>query len=96
MKLYVGNLGSAITDTQLQSLFAEHGSVDSAKVIRDQSTGQPRGFGFVEMPDGEAKQAMALLNGKDIEGRPLTVNEARPPRQHSAGRSRGGFQRRSY
>lgn len=95
MKLYVGNLASTVTDTQLQSLFAEHGPVNSAKVIRDQNSGQPRGFGFVEMADVEAKRAMELLNGKDIEGRPLTVNEARPTRQHSDGRSRGGFQRRS-
>ena len=95
MKLYVGNLASTITDTQLQSLFAEHGPVNSAKVIRDQHSGQPRGFGFVEMADVEAKQAMELLNGKDIEGRPLTVNEARPTRQHSGERSPDGFQRRS-
>ena len=96
MKLYVGNLASTITDTQLQSLFAEHGAVSSAQIVRDQHSGQPRGFGFVEMADVEAKKAIALLNGKDIEGRSLTVNEARPTRQHSEGRSRSGFQRRSY
>lgn len=96
MKLYVGNLASTVTDTALQSLFAEHGSVNSAKVIRDQNSGQPRGFGFVEMADVEAKKAMELLNGKDIEGQPLTVNEARPARERSEGRSRRGFQRRSY
>lgn len=96
MKLYVGNLASTITDTELQTLFAEHGSVSSAKVIRDQHSGQPRGFGFVEMADIEAKRAIELLNGKDIGGQPLTVNEARPSRQHSEGKSRGGFQRRSY
>lgn len=96
MKLYVGNLGSTITDVQLESLFTPHGSVESAKVIRDQNTGQPRGFGFVEMPDSEAKRAMELLNGKDVEGRPLTVNEARPQRQHSNGGARGGFRSRSY
>ena len=83
MKLYVGNLGFSVTDEQLQSIFAEHGAVDSAKVIRDQDTGQGRGFGFVEMADGEAQKAMALLNGKDVEGRPLTVNEARPMRQNA-------------
>ena len=82
MKLYVGNLASTITDVQLQALFAEHGSVNSAKVIRDLNTGRPRGFGFVEMSDIEAKQAMELLNGEDVEGQPLTVNEARPRRQH--------------
>ena len=94
MKLYVGNLGSAVTDVQLQSMFAQHGSVDSAKVIRDQNTGQTRGFGFVEMPDTEAKRAMELMNGKDVEGKQLTVNEARPQRQN--GNARGGFQKRSY
>lgn len=96
MKLYVGNLASTITDTQLQSLFAEHGAVSSAQVVRDQHSGQPRAFGFVEMADVEATKAMAFLNGKDIEGRPLTLNEARPTRQRYGGRSRGGFQRRSY
>ena len=96
MKLYVGNLGSTITDVQLQSLFVEHGSVNSAKVIRDQNTGHTRGFGFVEMADAEAKRAMELLNGKEVEGQPLTVNEARPTRQQSEGRARGGFRRRSY
>ncbi len=96
MKLYVGNLASTVTDAELQKLFAVHGSVSSAQVVRDQHSGQPRGFGFVEMEDVEAKRAMELLNGKDMEGKPLTVNEARPTRQHSTARSRGGFQRRSY
>ena len=96
MKLYVGNLASTITDTQLQSLFASHGSVGSAKVIRDQDTGQTRGFGFVEMEDVEAKRAIEILNGKDFEGKSLTVNEARPSRQNSTGTSRGGSQRRRY
>jgi cold-inducible RNA-binding protein len=76
MKLYVGNLGFTITDAQLESLFADHGMVNSAKVMR-RDTGKGRGFGFVEMSDAEAKQAMELLNGKDIGGRALTVNEAR-------------------
>jgi len=82
MKLYVGNLGFTITDVQLESLFAEHGIVDSAKVMRNHETGAGRGFGFVEMSDPEARQAMQLLNGKNIEGRSLTVNEARPVRQN--------------
>lgn len=96
MKLYVGNLASTMTDTQLQSLFAQHGSVNSATVIRDQLSGQPRGFGFVEMADAEAQKAMELLNGKDVEGQLLKVNEARPARQQSDRKSGGGFQRRSY
>ena len=77
MKLYVGNLGFTITDIQLGSLFAQYGTVVSARVIRNQVTGNGRGFGFVEMSDPEARQAMQLLNGKDVEGRSLTVNEAR-------------------
>ena len=96
MKLYVGNLVATITDVQLQALFAEHGSVNSAKVIRDQNTGRPRGFGFVEMSNAEAQLAIEVLNGKEVEGQPLTVNEARATRQHSDGRARGGFQKRSY
>lgn len=96
MKLYVGNLASTMTDTQLQSLFAHYGSVNSATVIRDQLSGQPRGFGFVEMADAEAQKAIELLNGKDVEGQLLKVNEARPARQQSDRKSRGGFQRRSY
>jgi cold-inducible RNA-binding protein len=83
MKLYVGNLGFTITDVQLESLFAQHGAVESAQVLRNQETGRGRGFGFVEMSDPEARQAMQLLNGKDVEGRSLTVNEARPMRQDS-------------
>jgi cold-inducible RNA-binding protein len=83
MKLYVGNLGFTITDVQLESLFAQHGAVESAQVLRNQETGRGRGFGFVEMSDPEARQAMQLLNGKDVEGRSLTVNEARPMQQGS-------------
>jgi RNA recognition motif-containing protein len=83
MKLYVGNLGFTITDVQLESLFAQHGTVESAQVIRNQESGRGRGFGLVEMSDPEARQAMQLLNGKDLEGRSLTVNEARPLRQDS-------------
>jgi RNA recognition motif-containing protein len=83
MKLYVGNLGFKLTDAQLQSIFAEHGEVDSAQVIRNEETGRGRGFGFVEMADGEAQKAMAVLNGKDVEGRALTVNEARSMQPNS-------------
>jgi len=83
MKLYVGNLGFTITDVQLEALFAQHGAVESAQVLRNQETGRGRGFGFVEMSDPEARQAMQLLNGKDVEGRSLTVNEARPMQQGS-------------
>jgi cold-inducible RNA-binding protein len=95
MKLYVGNLGFMTTDVQLQALFAEHGVVNSAKVIRDQDSGQGRGFGFVEMADAEAQRAIESLNGKTIEGRPLTVNEARPAKQ-SDGRGRGSSEKRGF
>ena len=95
MKLYVGNLGFMMTDGQLHSLFAEHGAVNSAVVIRDHDSGRGKGFGFVEMSDTEAQRAMESLNGKDLDGRPLTVNEARPMRQNPDGGSRGGFQKRN-
>jgi len=82
MRLYVGNLGFTLTDEQLEAMFAQHGTVNSAAVMR-RDTGKGRGFGFVEMSDTEAKQAMALLNGKDVDGRSLTVNEAREKPQQS-------------
>jgi RNA recognition motif-containing protein len=78
-KLYVGNLSYGIGDSDLQQLFSACGTVVSAQVIMDRSKGRSKGFGFVEMnSDEEAQAAIAALNGKEIEGRPLTVNEARP------------------
>jgi len=78
-KLFVGNLAYGVNDTQLGELFGVHGAVVSAKVIVDRDTGRSKGFGFVEMSnDTEAQAAIAALNGKDFEGRALTVNEARP------------------
>ena len=78
-KLYVGNLSYATTDQELQELFAQHGTVQSANVVTDRYTGRSRGFGFVEMGSGEeAKQAIEALNGTDFQGRNLVVNEARP------------------
>lgn len=89
-KLYVGNLSYGINDGALQELFAPHGSVRSAKVITDRDTGRSKGFGFVEMgSDQEAQAAIAALNGKSVEGRNLTVNEARP--KEGGGGGRGGF-----
>jgi RNA recognition motif-containing protein len=77
--LYVGNLGSGVTDGGLSKLFETHGTVASARVIMDRETGCSRGFGFVEMEtDQEAQTAMAALHGQDSDGRPLTVKEARP------------------
>ena len=77
-KLYVGGLAYSVKDSDLEALFTEFGSVASAKVITDRDSGQSKGFGFVEMEDAEAKAAMAALNGKEVSGRSLTVNEARP------------------
>jgi RNA recognition motif-containing protein len=88
-KLYVGNLSFDIGDSNLQELFTPFGTVASAKVITDRETGRAKGFGFVEMgTDEEAAAAIAGLNGKEIEGRALTVNEARPKPE---GGGRGGF-----
>src|SRR5947207_2472505 len=78
-KLYVGNLGYAVTEGELTEMFTAHGTVESSQVIMDRDTGRSKGFGFVEMKtDGEATAAIAALNGKDMAGRALTVNEARP------------------
>ena len=88
-KLYVGNLSYGISDSSLEQLFSAHGSVQSAQVIMDRDTGRSKGFGFVEMgSDEEAQAAIAAMNGKEIEGRALTVNEARPK---ESGGGRGGF-----
>jgi cold-inducible RNA-binding protein len=99
-KLFVGNLPHSTTDTTLGQFVTNAGfQVASAVVIRDKMTGTPRGFGFVELGDGEdAQRAIAGLNGQSLEGRPLTVNEARPPRtdfvRPRRGDSRDSFSRR--
>jgi len=91
-KLYVGNLSYETTDSDLQSLFEPHGTVQSAQVIMDRDAGRSKGFGFVEMnSDQEAQAAIAALNGKETNGRTLTVNEARPREERSGSRGRGGF-----
>jgi RNA recognition motif-containing protein len=92
MKLYVGNLPHQITEEQLQTIFSEAGHVSSAKIITDRQTGQPRGFGFVEMETkAEGEKAISMLNGKEVEGRPLVVNEAKPQQKGgSFGGGRGG------
>ena len=91
-KLYVGNLGYDVSGPDLEQLFADHGTVDSVNVITDRSTGQSKGFGFVEMSsDAEAQAAIAALNGKDHSGRALKVNEARP---RPAGGGRDGRRNR--
>jgi RNA recognition motif-containing protein len=92
-KLYVGNLSYGITDSSLQQIFSAHGTVASAQVIMDRDTGRSKGFGFVEMgSDQEAQAAISALNGKEVEGRPLTVNEARPKEGGGGGGGgRGGY-----
>ena len=90
-KLYVGNLTYGVTDGDLQTMFAAHGTVQSAQVIMDRDTGRSKGFGFVEMgSDKEAQAAIAAMNGKEVDGRALTVNEARPKTEGGGG-SRGGY-----
>ena len=87
-KLYVGNLTYGVTDSDLQTMFAPHGNVQSAQIIMDRDTGRSKGFGFVEMSsDQEAQTAIQALNGKEVDGRALTVNEARPKTE---GGGRGG------
>jgi len=91
VKLYVGNLPHQMTEAQLQTLFSEAGHVASARIITDRQTGQPRGFGFVEMETKlEGQKAISMLNGRSVDGRQLAVNEARPPGRGSfGGRGRG-------
>lgn len=90
-KLYVGNLSYGVTSSDLQQLFTQFGSVQSADVIMDKMTGKSKGFGFVEMgSDAEAQAAIAAMNGKENNGRALTVNEARPRPDGGGGRSGGG------
>ena len=86
MRLYVGNLSYSVTSQSLEALFAEYGQVKSAQVIQDRDTGRSKGFGFVEMVDGnQARAAIEGLNLKEIDGRALTVNEARPREERGGG-----------
>jgi RNA recognition motif-containing protein len=90
-KLYVGNLAYSLSDRELEQLFAAHGTVQSAQVIMDRDTGRSKGFGFVEMgTDQEAQAAITAMNGKEVEGRALTVNEARPKTEGGRGGGGGG------
>lgn len=89
-KLYVGNLNYQVTNAALEGLFAEYGTVRSAQVVMDRDTGGSKGFGFVEMADDEAaRAAIAALHDREVDGRRLTVNEARPREERPGGR--GGF-----
>jgi RNA recognition motif-containing protein len=91
-KVYVGNLDYGVTSADLEQLFAQHGTVESADVIQDRATSRSKGFGFVEMStDAEAAAAIAALNGKEYSNRALTVNEAKPRPEGGRGGGRGGF-----
>jgi len=100
MKLYVGGLAYSVNDQELEQLFTEQGKVVSAVVIKDRDSGQSKGFGFVEMEDNtEAQNAIKNLNGKEVSGRSIMVNEARPQedrRPRGGGGGGGGNFRRSY
>lgn len=94
MNIYVGNLSYEVTDVDLRSAFEEFGQVLSVSIIKDKYTGESKGFGFVEMPTvQEAQAAISALNGKELKGRAINVNEARPRTERPAGdrRGRGGF-----
>ena len=88
-KLYVGGLPYSVDEARLEEVFSAHGEVESAKVITDRMTGRSRGFGFVEMESADAQKAIDALNGTDLDGRTLTVNEAKPREERSGGG--GGF-----
>lgn len=88
--MYVSNLGFQFTDDDLKALFAQYGEVSSAKVITDRETGKSRGFGFVEMPDKEAEQAMQKLEGSSVDGRTISVTKAKPKSDNRGG---GSFSR---
>ncbi len=96
-KIYVGGLPFSTTEGQLEEIFSAHGTVESARVITDKFTGKSRGFGFVEMSSSnEAQKAIESVNGTEIEGRTLTVNEAKPQEKRSGGGGFGGGRRDRY
>jgi len=90
-KLYVGNLPFSATEDTVRTAFAAHGNVESLSLVMDRETGQPRGFGFIEMSNADAQKAMQSLNGRDFGGRPLKVNEAQDKPRGGGG---GGYNRR--
>ena len=97
MNIYVGNLSYEVTEEDLKEAFEVFGEVETAKVIKDNYSGRSKGFGFVEMPDkAEAESAIEGLNGKELKGRTLNVNEARPRSEGRRGGGRQGGGRRSY
>src|SRR5215467_10222872 len=94
MNIYVGNLSWNLKDQDLSNLFASHGEVSSAKIVTDKFTNRSKGFGFVEMPnDDQAQAAITALNGSEVDGRNIVVNESRPKPEGGGG---GGFKKRSF
>ena|ERR1035437_1107581 len=94
--IFVGNLSFGATEDAVRSLFEAHGTVGRVNIVTDRDSGQPRGFGFVEMnDDGEGTKAIAALNGTDLDGRTLNVNEARPKTERPSGGG-GGFNRKRW
>lgn len=94
MNIYVGNLSWNLKDQDLSTLFATYGEVGSAKIVTDKFTNRSKGFGFVEMPnDDQAQAAIAALNGSEVDGRNIVVNESRPKPEGGGG---GGFKKRSF
>ncbi len=92
MKLYVGNLSYQMSDSDLEQTFSEFGDVQSAKIIMDRETNRSKGFGFVELNSREAGEAaIESLNGREVSGRSIVVNEARPPKPRTGGGGRGRF-----
>ena len=90
MKLYVGNLSYNTSQAELQDLFSQYGEVSDVALIMDRDTGRPKGFGFVEMDDDGARKAMGELDGKEVDGRNIKVNEARPREDRGGGGGGGG------
>jgi RNA recognition motif-containing protein len=89
--IFVGNLSYQITESELESAFSQYGAVERVSIVRDRDTGQPRGFAFVEMTDAtEATNAINALNGREMNGRQINVNEARPREERGGGRGFGG------
>ena len=95
-KIYVGNLSFQTTETDLSDLFAQAGEVESARIITDRDTGRSRGFGFVEMSEENAAKAISQFSGTQLDGRELTVNEARPQVKREGGGGGGGGGRGGY
>ncbi|MAE60334.1 MAG: RNA-binding protein [Planctomycetaceae bacterium] len=96
-RIYVGNLSFSTTEDALSDVFGEHGEVTDVVIVTDRETGRSRGFGFVEMPDdAQAQAAIEALNGQDVDGRTLTVNEARPREDRGGGGGGGGGGRRQW